>query len=118
MLSRIGNCFNVKFSEIPNKTLIKLVFGLEADFQSGAKIVGNAVGASAGEQLGKDLVKDIGEDQTKEWSKNGLRIVPKNTATNPVNIDEIGEKLLVNNESKFKNFIFLHFKMELKKVLI
>ena len=105
MVSRIGNCFNVKFSEIPNKTLMKLVFGLEADVQSGAKIVGNAVGASAGEKFGKDLVKDIGKDQVKEWSKSGLRIVPIDKAIDPVNIAEVGENLLVNNESKFKNFI-------------
>ena len=106
MITKIGNCFSVRFSEISNKTLLKLVFGLEADVQSGAKFVGNAVGASAGEKLGKDLVKDIGKDQVKDWSQRNLRLVSKfSTNTVPVDVVDVGESLLVNNEGKFKNFI-------------
>ena len=69
MITRIGNCFNIKFSEIPNKILLKLIFGLEAEVQSGAKFVGNVMGGVAGEEFGKDLVIDIGKDQVKEWTK-------------------------------------------------
>ena len=106
MITKIGNCFSVTFSEIPNKTLLKLVFGLEADVQSGAKIVGNAVGASAGEKFGKDLVKDIGKDQVKEWAQTSLQFVPDGIpGYTPVDVVEVGENLLVKNENKFKNFI-------------
>ena len=36
MIAKIGNCFSVQFSEIPNSVFFKLIFGLGADVQSSA----------------------------------------------------------------------------------
>ena len=87
MIAKIGNCFNVKFSEIPNKTLASLIFGLEADVQSSAKILGNGVGKVAGENFGMDLVYDIGEEQVINWSKEGLHIVKQGGNVNVGEVD-------------------------------
>ena len=105
MITKIGNCYNVKFCEIPNVILLKLVFGLEVDVQSGAKIVGNALGASAGEQFGKDLVKDLGKEQIANWSESGLHFIHGGWLPDYMDVCEVGESLVVNNEGKFKKFI-------------
>lgn len=106
MIVKLGKTFNVSFSEIPNKTLALLIFGFEANVESGAKIVGNGIGAVVGENYGKNLVKEIGSEQVKEWSKSSLKLVPKGKAgANLVDVVEVGEKLIVNNESQFKSFI-------------
>ena len=102
MITKIGNCFSVKYSEIPNSVYFRLMFGLGADVQSSAKIVGNGVASASGKNLGKDLIYDIGEEQLIDWSKNGLHVVKSG---GNVNIGEVAENLLIKNESKFDNFI-------------
>ena len=102
MIIKIGNCFNINLSEIPKKVIARLIFGLGADVQSSAKILGNGVGAKAGENLGMDLVYDIGEEQVKTWSIEGLHIVKKR---GNVNVGEVAEELIVKNESKFNNLL-------------
>ena len=104
MIIKIGHCFNVSFSEISNKTLALLTFGLEANVESSAKIVGNGIGAVAGEKYGKDLVKDIGSQQVKEWS-DCLYLASETVGSDFVDVAEVGESLLVNNESKYQGFI-------------
>ena len=106
MIIKIGNCFNVTFSEIPNEILMKLTFGLEADVQTGVKIVGNAVGASTGEEFGKNLVKDMGKDHIKKWTEEGLLLAPINTPGHKV-VEVINARynLFVKNENKFTSFI-------------
>ena len=101
MITKIGNCFNVKYSEIENMVYVKLIFGLEADVQSSVKIVGNGVASTTGESLGKELIYDLGEEQVKNWSKTGLHVVKSG---GNVNVGEVAENLIIKNESKFKSF--------------
>ena len=102
MIAKIGNCFNVSYSEIPNSIFFKLIFGLGADVQSSAKIVGNGVASATGESFGKELIYDIGEEQVVDWAKNGLHVVKSG---GNVNVGKVAENLIIKNESKFKSFL-------------
>jgi uncharacterized protein (DUF697 family) len=102
LIMKIANCYNIKSNEISKSTFAKLIFGLSVDVQSSAKILGNGVGMVAGREIGSELVYDIGEEQVINWGKSGLHIVEKG---GNVNIGKEAEKLLVKNESKFKDLL-------------
>lgn len=102
LIMKIANCYNIKSNEISKTTFAKLIFGLSVDVQSSGKILGNGVGMAAGREIGSELVYDIGEEQVINWGKSGLHIVEKG---GNVNIGKEAEKLLVKNESKFKDLL-------------
>lgn len=102
MITKIGNCYNVKFSEIPCSVFLSLMFELGADVQSSAKIVGNGVASATGETFGKELIYDIGDEQIKNWAKDGLHVVMKG---GNVDVGEVASNLLIKNESKFNNLL-------------
>ena len=101
MITKIGNCFNVKYSEIENMVYVKLMLGLGDIVQFSAKIIGNGVASTKGESLGKELIYDLGKEQVINWSKNGLHVM-KSGAN--VNVEEVAENLIIKNESKFNSF--------------
>ena len=99
MILKIGNCFNIKFEDIPYQDLVKLIFGIETTVESAVKVGGGMAASAAGNNFGKTLVKEIGSEQVKDWKRYGIDYLSITEAK------KVGESLVLNNESKFNNFI-------------